>query len=189
MIIEGNSNHTKELRINLTGLQLIWDFVHEWQGPKLSIVVVGGGNLLADMVKIPGASRVVQGIYQPYDDDAILDFLDCMGGGYPQSKKAVSKERAKDLFSSIFWSTRNGICITITAATISSRYRKGLDQAWYMITGMEEPELIALEKVHEETYNKLTPEEIYSYRAMQDYQITTTVLNKLKELHGGTKST
>lgn len=179
MIYSAPKYSTKSLAASLTGLSTVQDFVRDYKGPKLSIVVVGGGNFLADILKFPGASAIVEAVYQPYSEPAVRAF--CGVDEFP----AVSAERVKRLEYCTPYG--EGKVVAITAALTTTRYRKGDNHAWYMIAGMKEPEHIVLEKLSEEKYNALSYEDILTYRLSEDAQITKIVLDKVMELHG-TKS-
>ena len=157
----------EQLDINLRKL------VKDYEGPKLVIVAVGGGLSLARIGTIPGCSRILEAIYLPYSDASINSFL-----GYTNTEKAVSANRAANLYSAAKSKHISSRVISITAALTSSRHRKGMNHAWIDVEGTLYHKI--LYKETEQEWNNWNSCNILPYqRYIQDIEISEFCLNLL----------
>lgn len=106
--------------------------------PKLSILVAGGGVAIAELLKIPGASALVQGINFPYAVEETARFIDRNLGpdaGEEFRKKSVDGLAAVNLAGALrnhgekLNGFRNTTYVAVTAAVTTDRYRRGDNSA------------------------------------------------------------
>ena len=109
--------------------------VNEYSGPKLAIIVAGGGSGIARLCVIPGVSKVLYSMVCPYDTAATIKLIEQNGGVCRYFKhKAVSPEASWELARC--WEVRGGkevVVIGITGAITTSRYRRGNNEAFISI--------------------------------------------------------
>lgn len=116
---------------------------HTDANPKLSAVITGGGVSIAELLQVPGASKMVSGIYLPYAFDETSSFISHwsgLGAASAFSKKTVSAEAADILVDTLRRcdgnknaETRNVISLAITAAITTNRARRGNNEAFIAI--------------------------------------------------------
>jgi hypothetical protein len=114
-------------------------FVQKYQGKRLSIASAGAGVSFTDILRKPGASKFVSGIYLPYGIDETKEFITQNIGyenGEKFGEKAVCKESAELLYRSL--KIRNAVIsdienVAITAAIQTNRHRRGENQAFIAI--------------------------------------------------------
>lgn len=111
-------------------------FVLNYSGPKVTIVASGGGSHLSLLTSIPGSSKIINGVYHPYNVDTVHKFisnttipdsilLEENSEGY---FKAVQMGMAALLAKSVY--EKDGVGIGITAGLTTNRYRKGANEAY-----------------------------------------------------------
>lgn len=88
---------------------------------KFSICVLGAGNSLLDICKIPGASKIINQIWIPYDSKYLL-----------KDTKAVSIEAVNKL-RLLLDATRGSVPVICTGAITTNRWRKGNNHAYYQV--------------------------------------------------------
>lgn len=104
--------------------------------PKLAVVSVGGGVSLTDILRYPGASSLVHGIYLPYSFEETGEFLRAYAGEDALSeyqRKSVDALSAANLLSALKRSHRyvgNASYFAVTAALTTDRYRRGENHAY-----------------------------------------------------------
>lgn len=122
------------------------DFVKNYKGPKLAFVVTGGGIGIHNLAQMLGASKILHAIYVPYSYEeserfiaSAIDSRDGIKNGAMFGKQyveegAVSKHGATllQLAGRIVWPDCR--VIACTAATTTSRYRRGENQAYIAMT-------------------------------------------------------
>ena len=115
---------------------------HRDDQPYFFGVAAGGGVALADLLKLPGASKVVKGIYLPYAVIETSEFIRTYLGQDQAdvfSKKAVTQASAEAMAGAAY--TRdlvrghsgNVVYASVTAATTTGRFRKGANEAYICI--------------------------------------------------------
>jgi nicotinamide mononucleotide (NMN) deamidase PncC len=113
--------------------QKLYDFVDQYKGPKLKIVAAGAGISLAELLTVPGASRIVSDIYLPYDTEELKKVIAHNAAWYAylfnkDTFTAVSMSVADTLAE--YGCTQNTLGVGITGALITDRYRKGDNHAY-----------------------------------------------------------
>jgi hypothetical protein len=96
--------------------------------PKLCAICVGGGASLSLIQTIPGSSRLMGGIYLPYDNAVVATMLSDELGDEASKRyheKSVQKKVAEDFASIAMRKSPDGTGIGITAALTTNRFRKG----------------------------------------------------------------
>ena len=152
------------------------NFFDIYTGPRLTIFVTGGGFSIVDLLKIPGASSYIGGIYAPYSLDQIVNLCsmyeiydDDIGKCNCQATLAYTK-----LLDIITQGLPEDDCkIVINAALTSNRPRKDDNRFYYSINGnIEYEELPKLD-------DKFIPDFSAGQRLAEDLYITNKVLNKI----------
>lgn len=105
--------------------------------PRLSAYCIGGGASLAHLMCVPGSSKLVSGIYLPYDNNVVATELDETIGSEASIRymeKAVQAKVALDLAEMARRKNPDGVGIGVTAALTTNRYRKGDTHAFIAFT-------------------------------------------------------
>ena len=166
---------------NETFEELIKRFVRDYDGPKLAITSAGGGASFADLLKIPGSSRIIHSIRFPCHREAVERCLDETGRKFYQ-EKAVSLRVATDLAWGSFKLGDDVISIGVTSSLTSDRHRKGLNESCLVISwpqGKSQLESINLVYQKLEELPNTTQEEFSKKRIEEDQDIVSYCLRKL----------
>lgn len=130
--------------------------------PRLSAVITGGGVSVSHLLQVPGASKMVSGIYLPYAADETSFFISHfsgLGAASIFSRKTVSAEAADVLVDALRRrdgnknaETRNVVSLAITASITTSRYRRGNNEAFFAIEPAGLRAHLVLPKLAEERF-------------------------------------
>ena len=115
---------------------------HRDDQPYFFGIAAGGGVAMTDLLKLPGASKVVKGIYLPYAVIETSEFIRVHLGQDQAdvfSKKAVTAASAEAMAGAAY--TRDLVCghsgnvvyAAVTAATTTGRFRKGDNEAFICV--------------------------------------------------------
>lgn len=162
------------------------NWIDSWpENYKIIINACGCGFKFADILKIPGASKMIAGLFFPYSEDVIEIYAGI-------SKNFVSQESAKNLVKNNFFANDGYINdkliqIGISGAITTNRYRRGNNLAHVYISSVknynfvEKSFVIELEKPSEETYNllALNPPLLQSAREHDDGFICNRVMEEV----------
>lgn len=161
------------------------EFIQNWNGPKIRIVTAGCGASLSNLLIVPGASRVIDKIYNLYSEESVLEHLRCdslpKGTSYVSewvSKRLCLEEAPYHLIDDI-------ISVSVTGALTTNRYRKGNNEAYVTIGNLKRNAKTfhcQLSKLTEQEYNSFTPDLILQRRKLEDLQVSNFVLEKLTEI-------
>jgi len=182
--------------------------VASYTGPKIGFVLTGGGIGVAQLATVVGASKLIHSITIPYSSEESERFIReglsvvkndrrAIERSKAYAKHAVS-EHAAELLALVgdkLWSGfQDDPCGTVvcTAATTTSRYRRGDNHAWIGIVRPGGPWFdqrvtfhhLKLSKLSEEEYNKAGAGYIAWKRRDEDRQITEFILNQVFEVLG-----
>lgn len=120
--------------------------VDEYNGPKLALVVTGGGIGVYQLAQTLGASKVLHVVYIPYSFEESGRFIrEAWNKKFDEPKlaeqyvngfmdKAVSAKGAKVLCQSGMLTWPDCKVVACSAATTTNRYRRGENQA-YLCSG------------------------------------------------------
>jgi nicotinic acid mononucleotide adenylyltransferase len=167
--------------------------IQNYTGPKIVLIVTGGGIGVTDLVKTMGASKLIHAVHIPYDSDEAIRFvtqnirLPLPEGMEPldlDNIKHVSESWAKHLCNAGLIEYQHTDCkiIAITAALSTNKYRKGDNHAW-IASGTSKDNIkthhIKLEKLTEEEHEKFFPGYVDWKRGSEDRQITKFVIDSI----------
>ena len=185
--------------------------VAAYTGPKIGFVLTGGGIGVAQLPMVIGASKLIHAIHIPYAFEETARFItEAYGedGGLGQAMnyeaRAVCEASALILASAAekTWSPKEHLLadvghgslgfVVCTAATTTSRWRRGDNHAWIGIvkpgfTSLEERvslHHLKLDKLTEEDYNKAGMGYVAWKRRDEDRRITEFILNQVFEVLG-----
>lgn len=166
--------------------EFLENFVRQYdQYEKLNIVCAGAGFTLSEIISVPGSSKVVSGIYLPYDVEETQEFITQNLGCTKSAKfaeKCVSKESSELLFEALkiknaALNVRN---IAVTAAIQTNRHRRGENQAFITIEKDHKLQTwnVKMSKVLEEEFSKQETIDTAckSMRRLNDIMITFVVI-------------
>lgn len=154
-----------------------------YKGKKVALVVTGGGQGIAQLSTIPGASKVLHSILIPYSYEESGKFIAEKLGpekGAAYQEKAVSQNSAMllNLAGQLRWSGYR--VITCSAATTTIRWRRGENQAFISVGGPgiegTKDYHLKLSKLTEEDYHLMGSDYIAWKRRSEDRQITEFIL-------------
>lgn len=164
--------------------------VAAYTGPKVAFVLTGGGAGVAQLATVVGASKLLHAILIPYSHDESVKLIsDALGAlvGEEYREKAVSEKSARLLCLGGLKRWPGCRVIACTAATTTSRWRRGENQAFVAVGefpmgtegGMVIKEYhLKLSKFSEEVYNTIsdTSDEIVAWkRRTEDSEITAFI--------------
>lgn len=114
--------------------------IAEYEGPKLSFIVAGGGSAVSRIASIPGASKVLHSMYCGYEQEAMIRLIERNVHVCRHFKeKAVSMESAWELAraweGAISWDRdkHKAVIVAITGAITTNRDRRGKNEAFISI--------------------------------------------------------
>lgn len=154
--------------------------VAEYKGPKIGFVLTGGGTGVAQLATIIGVSKLLHAIHIPYSYDESVQLISAALGaqvGEEYREKAVSEKSARLLCLGGLKRWPGCRVIACTAATTTSRWRRGENQA-FIAVGKFKPILevkehhLKLSKLGEEDYNSAGEGYISWKRRAEDREIT-----------------
>lgn len=161
--------------------------LNEYTGPKIHFVGIGGAVSFAQILSIPGSSKIIKSVLLPYDADAVSDI--CFEG-YPFSpEKWVSQETVQRISESMTSETLNPekpyLLVVCSAALTTNRWRKGDNHAHVCIRksdGSPKFHHFKLLKLDEDIYNDMNAEDIAFQRRNEDKQLVNYIVNEILEL-------
>ena len=148
----------------------------QYEGKPVSFTLTGAGVSLANLLCIPGSSKMVYEMIIPYDPKASMHFTELPDNNI---NPCVSAAVAEGFFQNAY--KRNGdncTYVAVTGALTTNRYRRGEDHAFIYIGS----------DIYHFQYNKLTQEQwvelneqglILEYRLMQDYALSEWIIKML----------
>lgn len=159
-------------------LKLFMDFVDNYVGPPLAIIVLGGGASLSRLATVPGSSRVLDGLALSWSKESSLELL----WNIPTSGenfKFVSKEVVQCLKTEITDGISPLDCqpVAISAALTTNRYRKGDNHAYVAFS--DSVWHLHLPKFDENQYKEKGSMSLVAVREWEDMIITMFVLKHL----------
>lgn len=148
--------------------------------PKLNIVCCGGGYSLSGLLAIPNASRVIFGLQMPYDE---LLTRQCCGGNFSLPDKIVSEGFVQATLKNFDRMYPETINVVVTAAYISSRYRRGDNHAFYGIKYQDKifTKHIQFGKYDERMHSELFEKDIIGERKDMEDCTMCTVLRSIED--------
>lgn len=162
------------------------DFIANYNGPPVFITAAGCGSKFAELLSMPGASKVVEMIQFPYSKRLVMGVAgheeDCCG------LKCVSDMYAAEFIqNNLVDEVLECPMLVVTGALTTDRYRQGDNEAYFGIynpaTAAEEKPFsiyhLKLDKKSQADYQKLTPDEIQKIREFEDFLIVSAGLNLL----------
>lgn len=162
-------------------------FQENYKGKKIIFYITGGGITIADLMKYPGISSIIEAVYLPYGRNTNENFVLYNSGenrGTLERLGFCSFEANKLYLTSLkdFYNlTDEFVYVIVNCALTTTRYRKGENKAY--ITIEEGNQIInkelTLYKIDEEVYNVLPKEEIKNIRIQQDEKVALVVLSLL----------
>lgn len=167
------------------------DFLKTYEGPKLAFVVTGGGIGIHNLAETLGASRVLHAIYVPYSYEESERFIsNAMGPihgpilGKQYTDGAVSQHGAALLCMAAQRNWPGCRVVVCTAATTTSRYRRGDNQAYIAMidpgkafTESVKHFHLKLSKISEPDYQMMGQGYAAWKRRSEDLEITRFLLN------------
>ena len=114
------------------------EFHNRYGDKPLSLWITGGGFAFLDILRVPGSSRFLHEVVIPYSETAIIQRV--YGYGNAAANLALQKNKLKSCDPSSVGDyaeamTRtappNGLCIAVTAALTTNRYRRGSNRAYF----------------------------------------------------------
>lgn len=150
----------------------LFTFLESYKGPKLSLLFTGCGAHAAELLLVPGASKVLYDLQIPYSHEAV----EVLTG--PLAVPSVSKERVLALHAR--YRPEDVLRVTVTAAITSARYRQGENHAYIAIDSANTGSRVwhlTLRKV-EEKYHKSSGQHSVAAMArnIDDYMICEIAL-------------
>lgn len=159
-----------------------------YDGKKVAIIVTGGGQGIAQLSTVPGASKLLKAIFIPYDYDDSVRLISAAlteFAGQDYREKAVCAKSARMLCLGGLKKWPGCRVIACTAATTTNRWRRGENQA-FIAEGEfrpgEDPSMVMsehhvkLSKLTEEDYNLMGKGYIAWKRRSEDRKITESIL-------------
>ncbi len=152
------------------------DFIDTYKGEQLAICAVGAGALLNSMTLFLGAASVINTVHSPYGEDAVENFLVDNKIEAP-SGPCVSEQMARALYGALEEEAPGMVCIAITGAVTSQRYRRGKDHAYIMAN--DQIVYVELKKLEEKEHKTISvmPGLHQAYRDAQDFAISKIALD------------
>lgn len=166
--------------------------VNAWHGPKLCMIVTGGGIGLCDVAKIPGSSRIIYNIDVPYSAEAQTGLMGKYLDMWTDSAawKSVS-QAAADLYmrASMVRHPRDLFHVSVTAALSTMRLnpetqlregRKGNNHA-YVAFSDGRCYHIKIDKLSEKEVEAIIgfPDMMQTVREREDDKISAAVVSLL----------
>lgn len=102
-----------------------------YTGNKLTFVGAGCGSYWAELLQIPGISRIVNAVLLPYEENLTKAMADMEW----EKVSMVSKELVEGIYKNYFYEPENKetTLIVASAALCTNRQRKGEDHAYLLI--------------------------------------------------------
>lgn len=168
--------------------KLMTRLIAEYKGPKISIVACGAGTNLTQLLSIPGASRIMHGVFAPYSKESIQGLLDSYWEGY-KIEKFFAPETSQ-LFADLALDIvphdgEEVIGIGICGALTTNRWRKGDNGAFISLASSNEgPECnhMELPKLSEAEYGLKSSENLANLRLAEDLEVCSWVVQSLIDL-------
>lgn len=141
---------------------LVKQFLNIYQGPKLSVLITGGGISFTDILKYPGGSDIIESVDIPYGYDSALGFLQkYYDPDHNYDKiKWCSVETTKAYLEALAKrdAHKNVAFLVINASLTTWRYRKGNNQAYIGVAMPIKKAIysVILPKLPEDTHNHCT---------------------------------
>jgi len=151
--------------------------------PKLAILATGGGISLGDIAKIPGSSRILHSFYVPYATEETLRFLRTWHPhkveDFDFEKSAVSPKAALELYKAMEARYPGCRTVAVTAACISSKWRRGENRAYIACKnneGVVQVWHLKVPKLSEKDHQTLKFQTLVEAREMQDEGIANVAM-------------
>lgn len=170
--------------MNKTTKHFVENYEHGNANPqKLAILATGGGVGLGEIAKIPGASRILNSFQVPYDTEETLRFLRTWHphkvDEFSFEHSAVSPAAALELYRAM--EARYPTCrvIAVTAACMTTRWRRGEDRAYIACKnseGVVQVWHLKIPKASEEEHKALDFDTLCAAREMQDTGISNVAM-------------
>ena len=157
------------------------EFVNMYKGPKMAILVTGGGVNLASIAMAPGASRVLNSFFCPYATEETLNFIREYHPSPPSTMPSsmVSSEAARLLGEAMEAKFPDCNILVVTAACTTNRWRRGENQAFIACKsqyGVLEVWHLKVPKATEADYAVMTPNMIAQLREAEDDGISAVAM-------------
>ena len=168
--------------------KLMSQFIEEYMGPKISIVALGCGVNLSQLLSIPGASDVVHSIIFPYSTSSVDGLIEnyLLGSKIEKYFSELTSKVLTDLAIDLIPIAGGDVIgIGLSGALTTNRYRKGENGVYAGISdGIEtiDTQYLELPKLSEEEYKLKSPQEISEIRLSEDLQITKWIIESLINL-------
>lgn len=155
------------------------EFVQYYKGDPISIVTCGAGIGLNNILRIPGASRIINFINNLYSKDSTNLFLGHDVEHYCDREQVIDLLRTLSANEQL--STHFGVAVTGALST-NSHWRKGEVHAYVAMGTYSNYKVfhIELPKPTAEQWDALQEEEIRELRAWEDDLISEVVLYLIK---------
>lgn len=160
-----------------------------YEGPKVAIVVTGGGQGIAQLSTIVGVSKLLHAILIPYSYDESVKLIgEALGPavGEEYRERAVCEKSARLLCLGGMKRWAGCRVIACTAATTTSRWRRGENQAYIAVGEFrpgEDPAMVMTEhhlklsKLTEKEYHAAGADYIAWKRRQEDREVTNFILD------------
>ena len=157
----------------------IRDVVDQAHGDLIDFILCGCGSHILDILKVPGASGVINGVTVPYSTERFNGL--CLN----KIEKFVSKEACDALVDGLNITTCfNNKVFCVTGSLTTNRYRKGLNQVIFGDYDFHQnnskrclyTKRLTLNKLSENEYNNLSSDDIFYRRNLEDLLISSTIM-------------
>jgi len=173
-------------------------FLEQWAetypSRPISLVLTGGGLSFLEIGKLPGASTVLASAHVPYhmlDGIAYTNFAIAEGQDHPlvNGDFGFCSAEATELYSKALEIRSKGIPgtvqVSVNASLTTTRWRRGLNEAWIWIRNHPLHELSVLRfryniaKYSEEEYKNMSEEQVSWARQIEDIGIACMIMSCL----------
>ena len=127
------------------------EFHRRYGDQPLSLWITGGGFAFLDILRVPGSSRFLHEVVIPYSEKAIIRRLSDvhLGSAAALTIKSCSPGSALKYAEALaITAPRDGVCISVTAALTTNRYRRGANRAYFGVIRAEGRDLWELTMLH-----------------------------------------